>query len=232
MPSASGLVLQTQDNCPPGLLFAWACSRGLALDVLRVDRWTELPDPSGYECAVALGSYASFAGAQPDWVAREVEWIQRADAADVPVLGICFGAQALAVALGGSVNRLPSPEFAWIELETTQPQRFPEGPWLALHEDTITPPPLADELAWNAAGLQAFRLGSHLGVQFHPEATPTLLSRWIADRRDRLARVGAGLLAAANERRQAAAAAAFELFDGFAADAGVQPKTTSRAART
>ena len=101
--SISVLVLQTQDNCPPGLLGDWALSRGLALDVLRVDRWSELPDPSEYECAIALGSYASLAGPWADWVAREVEWIRQADAAGVPVFGICFGAQALAVALGGAL---------------------------------------------------------------------------------------------------------------------------------
>jgi len=44
--SISVLVLQTQDNCPPGLLGDWALSRGLALDVLRVDRWSELPERS------------------------------------------------------------------------------------------------------------------------------------------------------------------------------------------
>ena len=41
---ASALILQTQDNCPPGLLANWSASRGVALDVLRVDRWPELRD--------------------------------------------------------------------------------------------------------------------------------------------------------------------------------------------
>lgn len=223
----SGLVLQTQDNCPPGLLGDWAASRGLALDVLRVDRWRSLPDPSGYSFAVALGSNASLAGARPDWVGRQVQWIQRADAVGVSVLGICFGAQALAVALGGSVSRLASPEFAWIELDSNHPELVPAGPWLALHEDTITPPPLAYELARNESGPQAFTVGRHFGVQFHPEATKTLLSRWIADRRDRLAQVGGALLAGARDRGEATAAAAWQLFDGFAVHAGLNRQTTA-----
>jgi hypothetical protein len=36
---SSLLVLQTQDNCPPGLVAEWAVRRGMTLDVLRVDRW-------------------------------------------------------------------------------------------------------------------------------------------------------------------------------------------------
>lgn len=222
MPSVSGLVLQTQDNCPPGLLADWATSRGLALDIIRVDRWAELPDPSGYDCAIALGSYASLARTPAGWVARELEWIRCADAVDLPVLGICFGAQALAVALGGAVTRLAAPEYAWIELDTSDPEFVPAGPWLALHEDTISPPPFSYELARNGTGPQAFTIGRHLGVQFHPEVTHGLLSRWIGDRREGLARVGAELLATGRQRGQAAALAAVRLFDAFAERAGIE----------
>jgi GMP synthase-like glutamine amidotransferase len=229
--SASALVLQTQDNCPPGLLGDWAASRGLALDVLRVDRWSQLPDPSGFDCAVALGSYASLAGPWAAWVAREVEWIRHADALGVPVLGICFGAQALAVALGGAVRKLPSPEHAWIELDTADPDFVATGPWLALHEDTITPPPLSYELARSVSGPQAFMTGSHLGVQFHPEVTGGLLARWIADRRDLLARVGGELLATERDWRNAAAGAALRLFDAFAVHARLELRPTPRKTR-
>jgi GMP synthase-like glutamine amidotransferase len=229
--SMSALVLQTQDNCPPGLLGDWAASRGLALDVLRADRWSELPDPSVYDCAVALGSYASLAGPWADWVAREIEWIRHADAAGVPVLGICFGAQALAVALGGSVKKLPSPELAWIELDTADPDFVAAGPWLALHEDTITPPPLSYELARSGSGPQAFMTGSHLGVQFHPEVTGGLLARWIADRRDLFAGVGDELVATERDSGRAAADAALRLFDAFAVHARVALKATAETTR-
>jgi GMP synthase-like glutamine amidotransferase len=229
--SASALVLQTQDNCPPGLLGDWAMSRGLALDVLRVDRWSELPDPSGYDCAIALGSSASLAGPWAGWVAREVDWIRHADAARVPVLGICFGAQALAVALGGSVRKLASPELAWIELDTADPDYVGAGPWLALHEDAIVPPPLSYELARSVSGPQAFMAGSHLGVQFHPEVTGVLLSRWIADRRDLLARVGSELVATERESGYAAVGAALRLFDAFAVHARIDLGPTRETSR-
>jgi GMP synthase-like glutamine amidotransferase len=137
------------------------------------------------------------------------------------VLGICFGAQALASALGGSVTRLATPEFAWIELQVSDAEQVPAGPWLALHDDTITLPPFARELARNEFGPQAFGIGPHLGVQFHPEVTPAILARWLADKG---ARVRADLLADARERCRAAAAGAFDLFDSFARRAGERAK--------
>jgi len=229
--SASALVLQTQDNCPPGLLGDWAVSRGVALDVLRVDRWSELPDPSDYDCAIALGSYASLVAPSAGWVAREVEWIRHADAAGLPVLGICFGAQALAVALGGAVRKLPTPELAWIELDTADPDFVAAGPWLALHEDTITPPPLSYELARSVSGPQAFMTSAHLGVQFHPEVTVGLLSRWSADRRELFAGVGDELAATARDWGHAAADAAVRLFDAFAVHARIALSATPEKTR-
>ena len=73
--------------------------------------------------------------------------------------------------------------------------------------------------------------GSHLGVQFHPEVTSGMLSRWTADRRDLLARVGGELLAAEREWGRAAADAAVRLFDAFAVHARIAVRVTPEKAR-
>jgi GMP synthase-like glutamine amidotransferase len=219
MPAA--LVLQTEEDCPAGRLGDWARSRGIVLDAIRVDRWGELPDPADYDFAVALDSATSLTESRAGWVDAELEWIRRAEAAAVPVLGICFGAQALAVALGGAVTRLPTPEFGWIEIQTADDARVPRGPWLALHEDAISPPPLSYELARNHVGVQAFSVGRHLGVQFHPEASPALIARWMRRRHDAGTDARTSLLRRARELDGVAAAAAAALFDGFATGAGV-----------
>lgn len=103
-----------------------------------------------------------------------------------------------------------------------------------MHEDTITSPPLSYELARSASGPQAFMTSFHLGIQFHPEVTGGLLSRWIADRRDLFAGVGDELVAAGREWGRAAADAALRLFDAFAVHArvalAVTPETTQLAA--
>jgi GMP synthase-like glutamine amidotransferase len=118
----------------------------------------------------------------------------------------------LAAALGGSVIRLNRPEHAWIDVETHDPERVPAGPWLSLHEDAIALPPLADELARNAFGTQAFAIGAHLGVQFHPEVTPSILSRWVSAKGGQ---VGRDLLVDLDARCRAGARGALALFDAF-----------------
>jgi GMP synthase-like glutamine amidotransferase len=210
---SAALVLQTQDNCPPGLLDDWAASRGITLDVLRVDRWERLPGPTDYELGIVLGSSASLVEASQGWMRRLTDWVGAADSAGLPILGICFGAQVLAAALGGSVVRLSGPEHAWIEVESDDQTRVGPGPWLSVHEDAVVLPPLAEELARNAFGTQAFAIGAHLGVQFHPEVTPSILSRWVSDYDGVISR---DLLDDADARCRVAAGRAFDLFDGFA----------------
>jgi GMP synthase-like glutamine amidotransferase len=221
------LVLQAQHDAPPGLLADWAQAREIALDVVHVDRRPRLPAPQDYAFAVALGSDASLAGTTaPAWVADEVRWLCDAEAGGVPVLGICFGAQALAVAHGGRVDRLPMPEIGWIQIDSADEEHLPRGPWLAWHEDLISLPPLAYELGHNGVGPQAFCVGRHLGVQFHPEVTPPIVAAWADAGGRQLATTGISrgeLEAQTRDLAPAAATAALRLFDGFAARAGLGP---------
>lgn len=185
--SRSVLVLQHQDDAPAGLLAGVLAARpDLTVRTLRADR-EELPEPAAdvADAVVVLGSSASAVGAgSVPWVAPEVTFLRRLALRGVPVLGICFGAQALAAALGGAVHRLDRPQVGWIEVPTADPQAFPGGPWLTWHEDGLVPPPRARVLAQDGTGVQAFAAGPHLGVQVHPEVTAAIVERWIAaDRR-------------------------------------------------
>jgi GMP synthase-like glutamine amidotransferase len=175
--------------------------------------------------AVVLGSGRSLAADLPDWADGLLAWLRAADSACLPILGICFGAQALAAAFGGSVHRLPTPEIGWIEVSSNDLERIPSGPWIAWHEDGFTAPPLAYPLATNAYGTQAFCLRRHLGVQFHPEATPAIMEAWATHPQSRLGETGQtleGLRARSEEHAVAAALRAEQLFDGFAARAGLR----------
>jgi GMP synthase-like glutamine amidotransferase len=212
----TGAVVQTQDDAPAGLIDDWAAARELGLHVVRVDRGEPLPAPRAHDFAVVLGSSASVATPEHPWVAELVDWLRAADAAQVPVLGVCFGAQALAAALGGRVHRLPAREIGWVTVETADPERLPPGPWLTWHEDGIELPPLAYELARNRAGVQAFCHCRHLGVQFHPEVTAEIATAWASDEPEREALERGTAVHAAG-----AATDAVRLFDGFAARAGL-----------
>jgi GMP synthase-like glutamine amidotransferase len=215
-----GVVLQTQDDAPAGLVGDWAAERGLSLDVVRVDRDEPLPEPRDAAFAVVLGSSASVAVPDRDWIAPTLDWLRAADAACLPVLGICFGAQALAAALGGRVHRLPEREIGWVTVESADPERIASGPWLTWHEDGIELPPLAYELARNPFGVQAYCHCRHLAVQFHPEVTAEIVADWArGDAPPGLDRVA--LLRATERNIPVATPAAFRLFDGFAARAGL-----------
>jgi GMP synthase-like glutamine amidotransferase len=113
------------------------------------------------------------------WIDGELALLRDAHALDVPVLAICFGAQALAAALGGTVHRAPRPEIGWMAVESHEPGLVPAGPWFQSHFDRFSIPPGAVELARSTVGSQAFRIGRSLGVQFHPELTEEILQLWI-----------------------------------------------------
>ena len=68
--------------------------------IVRVDRGEPLPEPEAVSFAISLGAEAA-ADDELEWIATELAWLRAADRADKPVLGVCFGAQILAVALGG-----------------------------------------------------------------------------------------------------------------------------------
>jgi GMP synthase-like glutamine amidotransferase len=101
---------------------------------------------------------------------------------------------------------------------------------MSWHEDGLTPPPLAYELASGAAGTQAFCLRRHLAVQFHPEVTREIVEGWTRFPDARLHEVGleaSELVAACEANAEAAAERAWRLFDGFAARAGIAPRVVS-----
>ena len=176
MLSKAGLILQHDKDGPPARLEVWLRERGLPFEVHPVWQWPLPRDPRDYSFVVSLGSDSSAAGAD-GWVPTEIAMLRDAIAADVPVLGLCFGGQALSVALGGGIEVMDSPEIGWIALEILDPA-IPGGPWLQYHHDRIELPPGARELARSPAGTAAFRHGRHLGLQFHPEADAELLDLW------------------------------------------------------
>lgn len=164
--------------------------RGFVVDEVTVvpsDRYTdpgvdfEFPDVAAYDLLVPMGAPWSVYDENRigSWVKPELAWLADAVAADVPVFGICFGAQALATALGGSTVRSERPEIGWVPVVSDDPELVPSGPWLEWHYDRFTPPPGAVEVARNDVCPQAFRVGRSLGVQFHPEVRPEDIAVWL-----------------------------------------------------
>jgi GMP synthase-like glutamine amidotransferase len=175
MLSKPGLILQHGTDGPPARFGEWLRARELPFEVHPV--WEQPPpDPRGFSFVASLGSERS-AGDTDGWVPMEIAMLRVAVAADVPVLGLCFGGQALAVALGGGVEVMEMPEIGWIPVESVDPA-IPAGPWLQYHRDCIRLPEGVRQLARSPAGPAAFRCRRHLGLQFHPEADAAVVDRW------------------------------------------------------
>lgn len=151
----------------------------------------DFPDPGDFDVIVPLGARWSAYDDRLPWLATEMAMVRRALAGGVGVLGVCFGAQVVARALGGAVTRAPEPEIGWHHVTSGDTDLVPDGPWFQWHFDRITVPPGARVLARTDRAVQAFGLDRALGVQFHPELDEALLELWIADDADGdLARLG------------------------------------------
>jgi GMP synthase (glutamine-hydrolysing) len=173
------LVLQHDADAPPGLLAEWAAARGVELEVARLDTGALVGEGiAAFDRVVSLGSASAADDDAVAWQSVEQATLRAAAEADVPILGICFGGQSLARALGGSVRRAARPEIGWVSIGSVDPT-LDDGPWMEWHSDEILPPEGAEVLAQNESGVQAFRLGPHTGLQFHPEVDEPIVEAWI-----------------------------------------------------
>jgi GMP synthase (glutamine-hydrolysing) len=212
-------ILEHEPESPAALLAEWAAARGHALDVLDVPSLDAWPEVGAHDVVVSLGSDCSVHASPDAWIAAEVAFLRRAHDAGVPLLGICFGGQALARALGGDVRRAPRVAAGWSELSSADPRLITPGPWLRWHADVFDVPPGGAELMAGEAGALSFAHGASIGLQFHPEADAALAEAWIDGARDRMVDDGVD---EARLRREIAAAApgarprAFDLFDRIA----------------
>jgi GMP synthase-like glutamine amidotransferase len=113
-----------------------------------------------------------------NWLLPELDYIRSAHNAGIPILGICFGGQLMARALGGSVARGPRAELGWQVLISDDEDLIDRGPWFQYHWDRWTLPPLAKEVARSPLASQAFVCGRTLALQFHPEIDREVLDQW------------------------------------------------------
>ena len=181
----------------------------------------DFPDPRGYDVIVPMGAPWSVYDHDliGTWAVPELDLLRAAHTAGVPVLGICFGGQALATALGGAVVASPEVEIGWHRVDTDEPDLVEAGPWFEWHHDRWVAPPGARVVARTAAAEQAFVVGRSLAVQFHPELTPSMLRGWLANGgASYLEAHGVdidGVLAATDELATDARARAHRLVDRF-----------------
>jgi GMP synthase (glutamine-hydrolysing) len=198
------LIVKTGDTLPAlreqrGDYEAWISARmGLArsdVEVVAVAHGEPLPAPGSRAGVVVTGSSAMVSDREP-WSELTAEWLARAVAVGTPVLGICYGHQLLAHALGGAVGRNPrGREIGTVEVRSLAPaQQDPlfgvwgaAGPAHVTHlESVLALPGDATRLAESDLDpVQSFAVGERAwGVQFHPEFDADTVRAYLSARRE------------------------------------------------
>jgi len=182
-----------------------------------------LPDHTEFDGVVVTGSRSSVYFDEA-WIPPLVDYVAEAAAAGLPVLGVCYGHQVVAEALGGRVAGMDEFEIGYNEVRHRGDDELFAGidesfTVFTTHGDAVVElPPNATLLAENDHGVHAFREGHCWGVQFHPEYDIETARTVTEGKRERLgdARVDA-VLAEITPEAYDAACEAKSLFDNFAA---------------
>ncbi len=225
------LFIQHDHASPAGPIAERFAQRGYEVEYFQVvdeaDYLTpnvevSFPDFKQYEVVVPMGAPW---GAWDDasigrWLQPELAAVRIAQAAGTPLLGICFGGQLIARALGGAVAPAVSGEFGWQVVHSDDDKLVPQGPWFQWHHDRFTLPPGATEVARSPKAPQAFIVGRTLALQFHPEVTSDVFSEWLTVPGGEEALAGDGidtalLLAQTRAEDEPASRRAYALVDAF-----------------
>jgi len=186
------LVVVHQETSTPGRVGDFLLERGYRLDRRCPCLDEPLPsDLSGYAGAVVFGGPQSANDCHLPGIRAELDWLERhALPAELPLLGICLGAQQVARVLGAEVGPHPDGlvEIGYFPVApTAQADGFLDETtcFYQWHSETFDIPEGAVHLAESEdfPG-QAFRYGDRVyGIEFHPEITREMIDRWCTSER-------------------------------------------------
>ncbi|WP_214366049.1 type 1 glutamine amidotransferase [Pseudonocardia sp. H11422] len=161
--------------------------RGAGSRVVRVDQGEPVPALDEVDGLVVLGgAMGAYETERYPFLRDTMRSLEQAVEREVPTLAICLGAQLLAEVTGGRAYPGHGREWGYIPVRLTDAGRADpvlhafEGEHLSFHSDTFDPPPGSALLADSPAYPQAFRVGSALGLQFHPEMSSDGVRRLLA----------------------------------------------------
>lgn len=190
------LVFQHVANEILGTLNPALKQQGLRIRYVNFERDPNAtPSIDKYNGLIILGGYMGvYEADQYTHIKTEMKLIEEALKKDVPILGICLGAQILAHVLGSEVRKAPEKEMGWYDIELTTAGE--NSPLLShfnktekifqMHGDTFDIPKACEHLAQSTiCPAQAFSYGRKVfGLQFHLEVDEAMILRWLNNPRN------------------------------------------------
>ena len=177
-------VVRNDLQVPPGHIERVIRDRGHGFELVCLDEGDQLPDLDQVEAVVVLGGEMGvYDVAAFPYLLEEKAFLTAAVEAGIPVLGVCLGCQLLAESLGGSAYLADGPELTLaplpVEVDDEVVSLLAGGPTLTIHRDTWDLPPGGTLIARSDRYNQAFRFGSALGIQSHPEVDEAIVESWM-----------------------------------------------------
>jgi len=165
----------------PGYLGTLLDVYGCPYEVVCLDEGVDVPRDLNRLAGLVFMGGPGNVNEPPGWMAQELRLVREAADREIPLLGICLGAQLISKALGGFIAPAATLEVGWHPVEQLAdtsapgwfadlPSRFEVFQW---HAHTFSIPPGAVALLrGRCAEHQAFALGNILAMQFHLEISP------------------------------------------------------------
>ena len=186
------LAIVHQRDAGPGVFAEAVREAGGELDEWTLAERPQPPaDPLGYDAVLVLGGAMNVdEGERHGWLAEEKALLRELLAREVPLLGLCLGAQLVAEAAGAKPQRASRPEIGWHQVEVTpegakDPLLGPLTPSFEAfqwHSYEFPLPPGAVPLARSEVCLQGCRIGEYAwALQFHPEVSRADALHWVED---------------------------------------------------
>ncbi len=183
-------IIQNQQRVPAGQYATLLNDLGWEYQVVPLHHKVALPALEADDKVLVLSGTMGYNDVEKyPWLLQLKRFILEASNADIPLFGICLGAQILADGLGATVTRNQHQERGISRIHVTEeghhdplmkeiPPTFPAMQW---HNDSFDLPPEATRLASSTTcPVQAYRYRNAYGVQFHPEVNHQIIKTWNA----------------------------------------------------